>query len=140
MDYKERWEQLIHTLTERFSQGEELDVSGVLFLIGVQEKGDINQKFKKDQKIDLLHIALCRVLEPYGFYKYEGIDEEGWPHYSLVEKLPDLKSGEQSILINKRYYNTLKKVDTSTKKSLTTANTCVVGLNNDDFFNINACL
>jgi hypothetical protein len=99
MDYKERWEQLIHTLTERFSQGEELDVSGVLFLIGVQEKGDINQKFKKDQKIDLLHIALCRVLEPYGFYKYEGIDEEGWPHYSLVEKLPDLKSGEQSILI-----------------------------------------
>ena len=99
MDYKEKWEQLINALTERFSQGEELDVSGVLFLIGVQEKGSVDRKFKKDQKIDLLHIALCRVLEPYGFYKNEGVDEDGWPHYSITEKLPDLKAGEQSILI-----------------------------------------
>jgi hypothetical protein len=26
-------------------------------------------------------------------------DEDGWPHYSVKEELPTLKSGEQSVLM-----------------------------------------
>jgi hypothetical protein len=39
------------------------------------------------------------VLEPYGYYRFDQYDEQGWPHFELVEALPYLKSGEQSILI-----------------------------------------
>jgi hypothetical protein len=95
------WAKLVDHLSQKFSQGEELDLSGILFLIGIQETGKVKERFKKDQKIDLMHVAICRVLEPYGFYSFLGYDEEGWPHYELVENLPSLKAGEQSILMKK---------------------------------------
>lgn len=95
----EKWEKLVKKLSSRFSPGEELDLNGILFLIGVQESGKGPRKFKKDEKINLMHIAICRLLEPYGFYSFEGFDEDGWPHYQLNEELPALKAGEQSILM-----------------------------------------
>ncbi|MGA1029437.1 MAG: hypothetical protein ACO3SY_01905 [Flavobacteriaceae bacterium] len=96
---KERWTQLITQLTEKFSDAEALDVEGVLYLIGVQELGKLDQRFKKDDNVNLIHIGICTVLEPYGFYRFDFIDEEGWPHFNLVESLPPLKPGEQSLLI-----------------------------------------
>jgi hypothetical protein len=29
----------------------------------------------------------------------EGRDADGWPHYALVEALPHLKAGQQSLLM-----------------------------------------
>lgn len=95
----EKWENLVKVLSDRFAPGDEMDLDVILFLIGVQESGKGPKKYKKDEKIDLLHIAICRLLEPYGFYRFEGYDEEGWPHYTLLEDLPELKPGEQSILM-----------------------------------------
>jgi hypothetical protein len=43
-----------------------------------------------------MHIAICRLLEPYGFYEFF-YDEERWPHYRVKEELPPLKAGEQSV-------------------------------------------
>ena len=54
---------------------------------------------KKDDNINLIHIGICTVLEPYGYYRFDFYDEEGWPHFELLEALPNLKPGEQSILI-----------------------------------------
>ena len=96
---KERWDRLISILNERFSDGETIDVEGVLYLVGLQELGQIHQKMKKDDNINLIHIGICTVLEPYGYYRFEFYDEEGWPHFELLEALPNLKPGEQSILI-----------------------------------------
>jgi len=96
---KERWEELVERLSAQFGQGEVLDVTAILFLIGVQESGQGPKKFKKDEKLDLMHIALCKVLEPFGFYEFEGYDEQGWPHFKLLEELPPLKPGEQSYLV-----------------------------------------
>jgi hypothetical protein len=95
----EKWEALIDRLSEKFADGEKLDLNGILFLIGVQEAGKGPKRFKKDEKVDLMHIAICRLLEPYGYYRFEGYDEDGWPHYTLLEELPSLKPGEQSILM-----------------------------------------
>ena len=81
--------------------GDDLDIESVIYLIGVQEFGNPNMKFNKDQKIDLMHIAVCRLLEPYGFYEFDYVDKDGWPHYKTINKLPNLKSGEQSILKSK---------------------------------------
>ena len=52
-----------------------------------------------------MHIAICKLLEPYGYYKFDFVDHEGWPHYRLKSKLPHLKSGEQSILIKEAIIN-----------------------------------
>ena len=96
---KERWEQVVQQLSERFSDGELLDLEGIIYLIGVQELGKPNQTFKKDEKVNLMHIAICRLLEPYGYYEFDYFDKEGWPHYKVKAELPPLKAGEQSILM-----------------------------------------
>lgn len=96
-----KWDILIKYLTNIFSPEEKITISGILFLIGIQELGQGPKKFNKDEKINIIHIAICRVLEPFNFYIFKGIDNEGWPHYKLKEKIPKLKSGEQTILIKK---------------------------------------
>jgi hypothetical protein len=90
---------VLQKLSERF--GEEIDLEAMLFLIGVQELGQGYRRFKKDEKLDLMHIAICRVLEPYGFYAFSHTDEEGWPHYTTIKNLPYLSDKEQKELMRK---------------------------------------
>ena len=96
---KERWERLVDILSNQFSQGEDLDLDAIIYLIGVQELGKVHQTYKKDEKLNLMHIAICRLLEPYGFYEFEFFDEEGWPHDKVKEEWPPLKAGEQSVVM-----------------------------------------
>lgn len=102
---KERWEKLVDILSSQFSQGEDLDLDAIIFLIGVQELGKLHREFKKDEKVNLMHIAICRLLMPYGFYEFDYVDEEGWPHYKVKEQLPPLKAGEQSVLMKEAIVN-----------------------------------
>ncbi|HVA97988.1 MAG TPA: hypothetical protein VNG53_03760 [Bacteroidia bacterium] len=109
MDIEMEWKKIIETLAPPF--GEELDMQGILFLIGVQELGTGKKKFSKDQKLDILHVAICTLLAPYGYYELEGRDADGWPHWKFNERLPALKSGEQLALIKRAiidYFNTEK--------------------------------
>ena len=96
---KQRWEEIVSLLGERFANGDTLDLDAVIYLIGVQELGQLNKPFQKDEKINLMHIAICRLLEPYGYYEFDYFDEQGWPHYKILEQLPPLKPGEQSVLM-----------------------------------------
>ncbi len=75
------------------------DLKGVLFLIGVQELGQGNAFFSKEQKQDLIHIATCKVLSGGGYYKLIGQDTEGWPHWELVKKLPALDLFTQEYIL-----------------------------------------
>lgn len=75
------------------------DLNAVLFLIGVQELGKGRHHFSKEEKQDLMHIAICRVLSASGFYELEGIDEDGWPHWKLVKQLPHFDLLEQEKLL-----------------------------------------
>ena len=102
---KERWENLVQLLSNQFSQGEDLDLDAIIYLIGVQELGKVHQEYKKDEKLNLMHIAICRLLEPYGFYEFEFFDNDGWPHYKVKEELPALKAGEQSVLMKEAIVN-----------------------------------
>lgn len=96
---KKRWEVLLHKLSWRFGDGDQLEIDAIIYLVGVQELGQLHRKFKKDEKINLMHIAICRLLEPFGYYEFDYVDNDGWPHYKVVEKLPSLKAGEQSVLM-----------------------------------------
>ena len=102
---KERWEVLIKKLSAQFSDNDPLELDAVVYLVGVQELGQLHRKFKKDEKINLMHIAICRLLEPYGYYEFDFFDEDGWPHYKVVEQLPHLRAGEQSVLMKEAIVN-----------------------------------
>ena len=102
---KQRWELLVTKLSSQFADGDPLDLDGIIYLVGVQELGQLHRKFKKDEKVNLMHIAICRLLEPYGFYEFDFFDEEGWPHYQVKEELPSLKPGEQQVLMKEALVN-----------------------------------
>ncbi len=102
---KERWELLVNKLSAKFSDGDPLELDGIIYLVGIQELGQVHRKFKKDEKVNLMHIAICRLLEPYGYYEFDFYDEEGWPHYKVKETLPSLKSGEQTVLMKEALVN-----------------------------------
>src|SRR5210317_1299295 len=96
---KLQWETLRDEVSEKFGGGEKMDLDSIVYLIGVQELGKGFQKFTKDEKLNVMHIAICKLLEPFGYYEFEYFDEDGWPHYKVIEELPQLKSGEQSVLM-----------------------------------------
>lgn len=103
----EKWSQIEDFFATNFLDGEKPDLDGMLFLIGVQELGRGRKRFKKDDKLNLMHIAVCRLLEPYGYYRFEGTDKDGWPQFEFLDTLPELKANEQSILMRKaiiRYF------------------------------------
>jgi sensor domain CHASE-containing protein len=77
----------------------DLDVQSILFLIGVDLLGKGHQKFSKNEKLDLMHIAVCTVLTPYGYYSFNGKDKDGWPHFKLEKELPKLDHNEQQHLM-----------------------------------------
>ncbi|MBF0598067.1 hypothetical protein [Faecalibacter rhinopitheci] len=96
---RDKWKKIEQFFETNFTDGETPDLDTILFLIGVQELGQGKRKFKKDEKLNLLHIAVCRVLEPFGFYRFDGLDPEGWPHFELLDELPPLKTNEQTLLM-----------------------------------------
>jgi hypothetical protein len=96
---KEKWDFLVEKLTNDFSEGDELNLDGILYLIGVQELGQGHRAFKKDEKMNLMHIAICKLLEPYGYYEFDFFDDDAWPHYKTLTELPNLKAGEQTVLM-----------------------------------------
>ena len=96
---KENYDKLLVILAAKFGDGEILNLDAIIYLIGVQELGKGAVEFQKDDKVNLLHIAICRLLEPFGYYEFDYFDEQGWPHYKTLEELPTLKAGEQTILM-----------------------------------------
>lgn len=98
-DFERQWNEVLEEISKPF--GEKLELEAVLFLIGVQELGQPVRKFSKDQKVDLLHVAICRLLEPFGYYSFEGTDTDGWPHYTATELLPRLSPAQQHHLMKR---------------------------------------
>ena len=113
IELKENYDNLMVVLAETFGDGEQLNLDAVIYLIGVQELGQGAIEFKKDDKVNLMHIAICRLLEPFGYYEFDFYDEDGWPHYKTLEELPTLKAGEQTVLMKEAivlYFKTLEVI------------------------------
>jgi len=91
----QHWEVLTTNLVRKMGI-KKPDLNAILFLIGVQELGQGKQYFSKEEKQDLMHIAICKVLSLSGYYQLKGLDENSWPHWELKKKLPfiDLLSQE----------------------------------------------
>lgn len=92
-----RWMNLEHKLVERF--GKKPDLEAVLFLIGVQEFGNIKPKFTKEQKQDLIHVAVCSLLSQSGYFEFEKTDADGWPHFKQLKSIAPMGLKEQEDFI-----------------------------------------
>lgn len=108
---KEKWNMLVDNLSTQFADGDTLNIDAIIYLIGVQELGQGQRKFKKDEKVNLMHIAICKLLEPYGYYEFDFFDNDGWPHYKIVNELPNLKPGEQSVLMKEAIVSYFEELD-----------------------------
>ena len=63
----EVWKDVEKFFVENFQTEKNPPIETLLFLIGIQELGSGKQKYSKDDKVNLIHIAVCRLLEPFGF-------------------------------------------------------------------------
>jgi hypothetical protein len=98
LEFDRKWHKLLTIMNEKIGQKPK-DLNGVLFLVGVQELGRGFKHFSKEEKQDLMHIAICKVLSLSGYYTLDGIDKDGWPHWTLIKKLPRFDLLEQEKLL-----------------------------------------
>ena len=92
-DLQQRWWTLEAKLVDRF--GKKPDLETILFLIGMQETGIIKEKITKEQKQDLMHVAVCSLLTASGYYEMERVDEDGWPHFKQLKPMPEMDTFTQ---------------------------------------------
>jgi hypothetical protein len=107
-DFTLRWYKVRNRVKEEF--GQRPDLNAMLFIIGMNEVGVVKEVWEKEEKINLMHVAVCRLLSTEGYYKLMGSDEEGWPHYEAVKGLPPLSMKEQEELLKRKiveYFETL---------------------------------
>lgn len=97
----ELWEKVEQFFTEHFQAEKHVSIETILFLIGVQELGSGQQKYSKDDKLNLIHIAVCRLLEPFGYFKFSNYDADGYPHFEETQPMPELRPNEQLLLMKK---------------------------------------
>lgn len=87
------------------------DLQGILFAIGLQELGQLRDNFTKEERQDLMHIAVCRLLSYDGYYELEGYDEDGWPHWKPTALPPVGRANQERLLKRKisQYITHVKK-------------------------------
>ena len=75
-NFVQRWAEVEKLLEDWFEKVP--DMEGILFLIGINELGMMpeRKKFTKEQKQDLMHIAVCTLLSREGYFEYEGRDDD----------------------------------------------------------------
>lgn len=106
------WLHVQHRVKDAMRRESLPDLNTVLFLIGIQELGRWKKKFTKEEKQDLMHIAVCCLLSQEGYFEFVGRDEDGWPHYRQIVEMPPqtLQQQERALKINAvRYFKELEK-------------------------------
>ncbi len=97
--FNDRWKALEDMLKERF--GKVPDMEGILFLIGVNELGipPKRKTWSKEQKQDLMHLAVCTLLSTKGYFQFTHKDEDGWPHFENIQPVPAVGMQSQEQLL-----------------------------------------
>jgi len=107
----EKWEQdfewlkVRHYVKDAMGKPDLPDLQTILFLIGVQELGILQESFSKEEKQDLMHIAVCRLLSEDGHYVFKGNDQDGWPHWEKSRMIKKLTLEEQQNLLVEKTIN-----------------------------------
>lgn len=96
------WLRVQHYIKDVMGRSELPELNSVLFLVGIQELGRLQEKFTKEEKQDLMHIAVCVLLSDDGYFEFTGKDADGWPHFKQIKPLDILGPKAQEELLKKR--------------------------------------
>jgi len=96
-DTELRFQKLIECLKPTFEM--DLDLTALIYLIGLNEAGFGFRVYSKQEKMDLMHVAICTLLAPGGYYEFSHRDDQNWPHFTLVQPLPTLNEKEQKQVL-----------------------------------------
>ena len=96
-DLDKKWSRLLEKLENQFNQ--EMTLKGILYLIGVQELNLGVKQYEREDKINVLHVAICKILTPFGYYRFDKVDEDGWPHYVELKAVKNLSENQQELLM-----------------------------------------
>jgi hypothetical protein len=102
------WLRVQHHVKDALGKQELPDLQAILFLIGIQELGAVRPRFTKEEKQDLMHIAVCTLLSDEGYYTLQGLDSDGWPHYTQTRPVPLQGVKEQERMLKEKiiaYFN-----------------------------------
>lgn len=105
------WLKVRHFVKETFQKDQLPDLNAVLFVIGINELGTYKSKWTKEEKQDLMHVAVCKLLSFDGIYGFKGLDEDGWPHYELLQPIRVKGVKQQETLLKQKaiqYFNILE--------------------------------
>lgn len=101
-EFEFEWLRIRHLVKDSLNSNDLPDVKAILFLIGLQEYGRIQGEFSKEEKRDLMHVAVCTLLEDEGHYKFVGRDHDGWPHWEVTKKIESQGVDDQEELLKKK--------------------------------------
>jgi hypothetical protein len=104
------WQRVRHFVKDRMGKEQLPDLNTILLLIGIQESGIIKKEYSKEEKQDLMHVAVCELLEKKGYFEFVGRDEDGWPHYRHLKPLEVTGADEQEEYLKEsviHYFDTL---------------------------------
>jgi len=96
------WLRVRHWVKDRFGRSNLPDLNAILFLVGMQEVGKYQARFSKEEKQDLMHVAVCHLLEEDGYFEFEGLDADGWPHWKQVAPLDIRGLAAQEALLRRK--------------------------------------
>lgn len=105
------WLRVRHIVKDAFQRDKLPDLNSILFLIGMQELGHLKETFTKEEKQDLMHVAVCTLLSQDGYYKFVGRDGEGWPVFepSKIVEVEGVKN--QEFLLKKKVVEYFKNLE-----------------------------
>jgi hypothetical protein len=105
------WLQVRHLVKDKFNRDALPNLNGILFLIGVQELGRWKTEFTKEEKQDLMHIAVCRLLSYDGYYEFKGRDAAGWPHWEVLKPCRMKGVNERGELLERKASQDFKELN-----------------------------
>lgn len=105
------WLRIRHLIKDRFNKATLPDLNAILFLIGVQELGRWQQNFTKEEKQDLMHIAVCRLMSIDGYYQFAGRDADGWPHWEMLKPFPQKGVKTQEAFLKEKVIQYFQEED-----------------------------
>ena len=109
------WLKVRHIVKDAMKRDHLPDFQTVLFLIGIQELGRWPESsFTKEEKKDLMHVAVCTLLEPDGYFVFEGRDQDGWPHWKeeLSFNIKGVQEQEKILIQNIiRYFKKYNEIE-----------------------------
>jgi hypothetical protein len=102
------WTELCDHLGNQFDI--DVDLNGVLFLVGIRERGLTLQPFSKEEKMSLINLGACTLYLEMGLTEITGTDEEGWPLFTQKALAPVITEDRKQKVLQDCALRYFKKI------------------------------